>query len=43
LILAALGSFVSIVPVLASPLWSLREIPAEGTLAGSTTEEAGLP
>jgi hypothetical protein len=43
LILAALGSFVSIVPVLASPLWSLHEIPAEGTLAGSTTEEAGLP
>jgi hypothetical protein len=36
LILAALASFVSVVPILASPLWSLREIPAEGQVAGST-------
>jgi MFS family permease len=36
LILAALATFLSIVPVLASPLWSLREIPVEGKVAGWT-------
>jgi len=42
LILAALGSFMSVVPVLVSPLWSLRHIPEEdGPEGGSRPTNAG--
>ena len=42
LILAALGSFMSMVPVLVSPLWSLRHIPEEdGPEGGSRPTNAG--
>ena len=49
LILAALASFTSVVPVLASPLWSLLEIPAETDAldgegsAAATSNATGSP
>ena len=42
LILAALGSFLSVVPILVSPLWSLRDIPEEdGSEGGGKPTNAG--
>jgi MFS family permease len=49
LIFAALASFVAVLPLLASPLRSLRDLPDEGTPDGLSTHkgpltsEAGLP